>query len=171
MTKHFFLRVGQNNFGNKIPFFCLFWQVWFVVAIADIIINSVLENEITWWEPSSGCHHQHLIFHYCPVQLQVKSLIFNRKIENYVYLFLSSSGRSSGCSSRQSYFKHWNLFWMNETIVQLQVKSLIFSRHNVNYVYLFLRMFLGTFLRTGNKAETITGIPRFPRFRFPQFLI
>ena len=32
--------------------FCLFWQVWFVVAIADIIINSVLENEITWWEPS-----------------------------------------------------------------------------------------------------------------------
>ena len=75
------------------------------------------------------------------------------------FLRTNSSGRSSGRSSGyylgRSYFKHWNLFWMNETIVQLQVKSLIFSRHNVNYVYLFLRTFLMTFLRTGTKAETI----------------
>ena len=112
----------------------------------------------------SGCHHQHLIFHYCPVQLQVTSLIFSRKNENYVYLFLSSSGRSSGCSLGQSYFKSWNLFWMNETIVQLQVKSLIFSRHNVNYVYLFLRTFRRTFLRTFLRMFLRTGTKQLQAF-------
>ena len=75
--EQFFLTVGQNNFGNKIPFILLFSLVFFPKLAASFLGQMIARTLVSFARPNIFHAKQ---WHYCPNNWGVSYSLFGYRV-------------------------------------------------------------------------------------------